>query len=273
LPDKAYNWIGAPGKRGTEFWRAILIGRGKASLNILLTNDDGFEAPGIRAAYEALAPIGSVQVIAPKRECSACSHRITLGRPMSVERIEHERFGSIYAVDGTPADCVRLGIYQLADVRPDLLVAGINRGANAGVDVFYSGTVAAAREGAIFGIKSIAVSQAVRIDVEIDWAAAARVTTLVTGLLLADSLPGPGFWSVNLPSPIPADAESRIRRVPPALGPTPLEFVRKERHDGRAMEFEYEAPYWERPVQMQTDYGAICNGDVAVSAISLGGRF
>jgi len=244
-------------------------------MNILLTNDDGFEAPGILAAYQALAGIGSVHVVAPKTERSACSHQITLRRPIVVESLEHPEFGKMYAVQGTPADCVRLATAELLTETPDLLVSGINRGANAGVDVFYSGTVAAAREGALLGIKSIAVSQAVREHVETDWTVSSKTTAFIVEQLRNETLPGPGFWSVNLPAPIPNDPRDHIRRVAPALQPTPMKFSRRmqDRNDSNVIEFEYDAPYWDRKVESPTDYSALCDGYITISAIPLAGKF
>lgn len=242
-------------------------------MNILVTNDDGWDAPGLHAAVDALNDLGSVHVIAPKAERSACSHTITLGRPITVERLQDEHLGTVYAVDGTPADCVRLAVAALVERPIDLVVSGINRGANAGVDAFYSGTVAGGREAAIQGILAIAVSQALRPDVETDWAAATDVAARLIKDLLEDSLPGPGFWSVNLPAPIPADAQNHIHRVPAAAHPTPMTFDRAEREDGRVMEFDYGASYWLREVSAPSDYSVIRDGGIAVTAMPLFGRF
>jgi len=240
-------------------------------MNILLTNDDGYDAPGIRAAYDALTGLGTVHVIAPKTECSACSHMITLGRPINVLRLDHARFGVTHAVEGTPADCVRLGVTELIDEPIDLVVSGINRGANAGVDVFYSGTIAGAREGAILSIASIAVSHAVRADIDIDWTAASDITAHIIRNLIGEEPVGRAFVSVNLPLPIPADARNRIRRVPLATQPMPMRFDKTECSDG-SVDFGYRAPYWERDVQSPTDYSTIRDGSIAVTTIPLANR-
>jgi 5'-nucleotidase len=242
-------------------------------MNIVLTNDDGYEAPGIIAAYRALRDFGQVQVVAPLTERSACSHMITLHRPITVERVGHDELGSVYMVEGTPADCVRLAAVELIADPIDLIVSGINRGANSGVDVFYSGTIAGAREGAILGIPSIAVSQAVRAGVDIDWSAATDVAGFIIRELVTETLPSPGFWSVNLPLPIPADPHHHIHRVPVAMEPTPMRFNRIDRDDGRMVEFDYGASYWTRDVGERTDYSTIRDGAIAVSAIPLCGRF
>ena len=212
-------------------------------MNILLTNDDGYDAPGLVAAFNAVKPLGTVHVVAPIVECSACSHTITLRRPMAVERRRHELFGDAFAVGGSPADCVRLGVAELVEGTIDLVVSGINRGANAGVDTYYSGTVAAAREAAFLGFKAVAFSQAFRKGVEIDWDAAAQIASGLVRQLAAESLPATGFWNVNLPSPLTPDARDRVQRVPVAGHPMPMTFDRSEDDDGNAL-FTYKSPYW-----------------------------
>src|SRR6476620_11203221 len=121
---------------------------------ILVSNDDGVAAPGIRAAVDALRPVGDVIVAAPDRERSASSHSISLDRPLRVDEVEP----GVYAIDGTPVDCVYLALLHLVPRRPALCVSGINNGFNLGSDVFYSGTVAAALEGALRGVPAIALS-------------------------------------------------------------------------------------------------------------------
>jgi 5'-nucleotidase len=121
---------------------------------ILITNDDGVMAPGIRAAMEVLRDVGEVMVAAPDRERSAASHSISLDRPLRVDEIE----AGVYAIDGTPVDCVYLALLHLAPRKPALCVSGINNGYNLGSDVFYSGTVAGAVEGALRGVPAIAMS-------------------------------------------------------------------------------------------------------------------
>jgi 5'-nucleotidase len=241
-------------------------------MNIVLTNDDGYDAPGLRAAFEAVSDIGRAIVVAPRTERSACSHTITIRSPITVEQIPHEQFGNVYAVEGTPADCVRLAFAALLHEPIDLVVAGINAGANAGVDIYYSGTVAAAREAAILDLKAIAVSQSIRADRKTDWNAARDITARLIGELIHETLPGPGFWSINLPSPIPEEPEQHIHRVPAAARPMPMLFHRQEKEDGRTT-FAYGAGYWLRETEGATDYDVIRNGGIAVTAVPLFGRF
>ncbi len=245
----------------------------KNGLNIVLTNDDGYDALGLLTAYNALAELGTVHVVAPRAERSACSHTITLRNPITVERRTHERFGVSFAVDGTPADCIRLAVAGLVEPPIDMVASGINHGANAGVDVFYSGTVAGAREGAILGIPSIALSQALRQDVAVDWSAAGTATGIVVRRLATETLEGPGFWSVNFPSPIPTSPGDHIQRVPLAIHPMPMRFNRSERENGRVLQFDYGASYWLRDVTGPSDYSVIRDGGIAVTAVPLYGRF
>ena len=241
-------------------------------MNIVLTNDDGFDAPGLTAAFYALNALGTVHVVAPTTERSACGHGITLRRPITVDRIDHGPLGTVFAVDGTPADCVRLAVSALIDKPIDLVFSGINAGANAGVDTHYSGTVAGAREAAILGIPAMAMSQAIRANVTRDWDAATELAAYLVPKLLNEILPGPGFWSVNFPAPIPSDARDRIHHVPIAAHPTPMIFDRMEHQDGR-MEFAYGASYWLREVTGPSDYSVIRDGGVAVTAIPTYGKF
>ena len=172
-------------------------------LQILAVNDDGIHAPGLRAMADALRAWGDVQVVAPLVEQSGVSHRITYLHPIMVKEIRDEA-GAHYgwAVDGSPADCVKLGVLEFCPRRPDLIVSGINSGANVGINVIYSGTVAAAIEGAFFGITSVAVSQAQGTPPDYP-AAAARLLPLIQELW--DRHPAPGtLWNINLPDASPA---------------------------------------------------------------------
>lgn len=242
-------------------------------MNVVLTNDDGIEARGLEAAYNAVRELGNVYVVAPSSERSACSHTITLRTPITVERRHHPHYGLCFAVDGTPADCVRLAHASLIEERIDMVVSGINHGANAGVDTFYSGTVAGAREGAILGIRSIALSQALRKDMELNWESTSRAASAVIRELTHDALEGPGFWSINFPSPIPSEPCKHIHRVPLAVHPMPMTFDRNEHEDGKTLRFNYGASYWLREVEGPSDYSAIRDGAIAVTAIPLYGRF
>ena len=167
---------------------------------ILVTNDDGVHAPGIKALAGALAALGEVHVVAPDREVSACAQSLTLKHPLRAEKIQEQ----VHSVDGTPADCVNLALVKLLPRRPDLVVSGINRGANLGEDVFYSGTVGGAREGTFFRVPSIAVSLAGRA--ESDFSHAAAFSVKIARMVLEKGLPERTLLNVNVPSGTPVGA-------------------------------------------------------------------
>jgi 5'-nucleotidase len=162
--------------------------------SILVTNDDGIAAPGLHVLARGLAALGEVTIIAPDREQSASSHALTLHRPLRVNR-QGER---LYSVDGTPTDCVNLGILNLLAERPRLVVSGINRGMNLGDDITYSGTVAAAFEGTLLGIPSFAISQEVE-EGEEAFDRAAGVAALLARRILDRPLPAGTLLNVNVP--------------------------------------------------------------------------
>jgi len=161
---------------------------------ILLTNDDGIMAPGLVALARALAELGRVVVIAPERDNSAASHSLTMRRPLLVREDGPDRF----AIDGTPADCVIVGVGKLLATRPDLLVSGINPGPNLGDDISYSGTVSAAIEATMLGIPALAVSLAVGED-GLDFAPAAACAARLAAMVLQHGLPPDTLLNINVP--------------------------------------------------------------------------
>lgn len=167
---------------------------------VLVTNDDGVHAPGLRALRHALDAVADVWVVAPDREVSACAQSLTIKHPLRAERVDDRT----WAVDGTPADCVNLGVVKLLPRRPALVASGINRGANLGEDVFYSGTVAGAREGTFFGLPALALSLAAKA--EMDWAPAAEFAARIVPLVLARGLPDRTLLNVNVPPGRPVGA-------------------------------------------------------------------
>lgn len=166
-------------------------------MKILLTNDDGIYAPGLRALWRELRSFADVSVVAPASEQSAVGHSITLRYPLIVQEVweDGERLG--FAVEGKPADCVKLGLVQLVGQMPDLVVSGINSGSNAGINVLYSGTVAAAIEAAFYRVLAIAVSLELAEESHFDRAAA------IAGRLIRQILnrrPAPGeLFNINIP--------------------------------------------------------------------------
>jgi len=167
-------------------------------MKILLTNDDGIYAGGLRMLHSNLMGLGKISVVAPAMEQSAIGHAITLYNPLRVEKVQlnGEFFG--YAVNGTPADCVKIAVSELLDEPPDLVISGINRGANVGINILYSGTVSAATEAAIIGIPGVAVSvseyKSPRYDV------AGRFTRRLAQVVFKDGLPRGTALNVNVPN-------------------------------------------------------------------------
>lgn len=172
---------------------------------ILVSNDDGIRAAGIRALEAALAPLGELWVIAPDREQSAASHSLSLYRPLRVEKIDDRHF----SVDGTPTDAVNLAINGIMPRKPDLVVSGINHGGNLGDDVTYSGTVSAAMEGTLLGVPSIAVSL-VTHDAP-DFSAAAAFSARMARAVSERGIPPDTLININVPA-LPA-SELRGYRI------------------------------------------------------------
>lgn len=160
----------------------------------MLTNDDGVRAPGLSALAEAMATLGEVFIIAPDREQSAVGHALTLHHPLRANRIDK----NIFAVDGTPTDCVNLGIHSLLSFKPDIVVSGINRGGNLGDDVTYSGTVSAAMEATLMGIPAIAISLVTSAEGD-NYPAAAQFAVKLARLVNEEGLPDDTFLNVNVP--------------------------------------------------------------------------
>ncbi len=164
-------------------------------MNILVTNDDGIAAPGIKALADSLAKIGNVTVVAPDRERSAAGHSLTLHSPLRVFELKE----AWYAIDGTPTDCVNMGIHSLLSSPPDLVVSGINHGGNLGDDITYSGTVAAAMEATLMGIPALAVSLATFGSTE-HFPDAAQIAVLVVNEMIKQKLPADTFLNLNVPN-------------------------------------------------------------------------
>lgn len=226
-------------------------------MRILITNDDGIDAPGLEALREAVACLGGeTVVVAPAAPHSGCGHRVTTDRPLRVEGAGPGR----YRVEGTPADCVRIALAQFASDAA-LVLSGINAGGNLGADVHHSGTVAAAREAALHGLPALAASHYHRRGTTIDWERAAR--------WLADvlrSLPGRGhepggFWNVNLPD-LPAGApQPSVVECPVDASPFRLGY---RLADGG---WHYDANYHERPRVPGGDIDVCFGGGISLSRL------
>ncbi|AMP04830.1 5'/3'-nucleotidase SurE [Collimonas pratensis] len=229
-------------------------------MKILISNDDGYLAPGIIALANALAPIAEIVVVAPDSNRSGSSNSLTLDRPLSVQRAEN----GFYFINGTPSDCVHVALTGLLNFRPDLIVSGINQGQNMGDDTLYSGTVAAATEGFLFGIPAIAFSQLHKGWDELD--AAAMVAREIVERRF-DNLPQPYLLNVNIPN-LPYD------QLKPALA-TRL----GKRHESESV-IKAQDPhgrdiYWigppggARDAGEGTDFHATANGHVSITPLQI----
>nr|HID59311.1 5'/3'-nucleotidase SurE [Desulfobacterales bacterium] len=168
-------------------------------MKILLTNDDGIYADGVWVLKGILSSRHNVTVVCPEKECSGFGHAITISGPIQVTRIQKAEGEWGYAVAGTPADCVKLGVHELLEARPDIVISGINSGANVGADINYSGTVSAAREAAMIGIPAVAVSQDRGQVNENGYRAAAKFVSILIEQMMERGLPSGVFLNVNLP--------------------------------------------------------------------------
>jgi len=227
----------------------------------LLTNDDGVSARGLLALKKELSKIGQVWVVAPDREQSAISHSLTLQHPLRINRIA-DRF---YSVDGTPTDAVMLAVHAILKRKPDILISGINHGPNMGDDISYSGTVAAAMEGTILNIPSIAVSN-------VNWnakhfGAAAKFVRKLAKFVFKSGLPRYTFLNVNVPDRSAAIAKFKITR----LGKRVYSDVVIEKIDPRGKNYYWigeQTPIWEKKAD-DTDFAAIQKGFVSITPLHL----
>lgn len=230
----------------------------ESDVKIVVTNDDGYDQPGLSALVAAVSPLGDVVVVAPAAPQSNVGHRVTMREPIRVDR--HD--ATTYVVHGTPADCTRLAVKRLVP-DADWIVAGINPGANLGSDVYQSGTVAAAREAAILGVRAAAVSQYIAADWAPDWPAARIHTARCLAGLFVEPLTAGQFWNVNLPSPITVDATLSQRICVLDRNPHRYRFRRQDDY------YRYEGVIHDRPRAADSDVDVCFRGMIAVTRLEL----
>ena len=230
-------------------------------INILVTNDDGIRASGLKALVDVLKNIGNVTVIAPEFEQSASSHSITLNKPLRV----HEYGDSWFSVTGSPADCVIMAVYGLMDTRPDIVVSGINHGPNMGEDVIYSGTVAAAIEGYILGIDSMAVSVTSRDSRE--FGEASKISASLVRKIVQQSSDRKILLNVNIPSP----KDNKLKGIEiTRLGSRVYNDMIVTKKDPRGNNYYWIGggkPGWKD--EEKTDFHAVKSGFVSVTPMSI----
>ena len=231
-------------------------------MNILLTNDDGIHAEGLWALEKALSGEHRTTVVAPDMQRSAVGHSITLIHPLRADRIQTNG-GWGYAVSGTPADCVKLGVLEILEARPDMVVSGINPGPNVGVNLNYSGTVSAAKEAALMGIPAIAVSQ--EPNPENQYSVAAHFVGILIAKITENGLPSGTFLNVNVPACPPDQIEGiRITRQ----GISRLKEIFYRRTDPRKQTY-----YWQGAETQifdqdpDTDGAALCTNHISVTPV------
>lgn len=225
--------------------------------NILVTNDDGIAAPGLRALAKSLANLGTVTVVAPSHEHSASAQSLTLRQPIFCDQIAERE----WSIEGTPADAVILAFHTLLKERPDLVVSGINRGSNLGENVYYSGTIGAAMEGAINRVPSIAISVASRAR-DTDFSPAMDFIARLAPLVLREGLPKGVLLNVNVPNPW--NGAVRFTRQSPKITRNVLQ--RGEDPRGRIYYWLNEQRITE-DIAADTDHAAILAGEVSVTPL------
>jgi 5'-nucleotidase len=232
-------------------------------MNILLSNDDGYQAAGLQALATELASIADIHVVAPDRDRSGASNSLTLDNPIRARQADN----GFTFVDGTPTDCVHLAITGLLDVEPDMVVSGINSGANMGDDVLYSGTVAAAMEGRFLGYPAIAVSMVTDGERPKHYVTAARVTLELVQRVIAGSLPADTILNVNVPD-LPWEQIQGLQAT--RLGHRHKSEPVVKAHDPRGRPV-----YWVGPVGSEqdagpgTDFHAVRSGHVSITPLDV----
>ena len=224
---------------------------------ILVTNDDGWDAPGLDALKTLARRLGEVRVVAPRDPHSYAGHRVTTDCPLVLAETGPEEF----TLTGTPADCVRLGLSTLFP-DSDWVLSGINRGGNLGADIFTSGTVAAVREAALLGRPGIAISQYIRKGVPLDWDRSVALALPVIQELIAEGCPPKGFWNLNLPH-LDAGETAAVIRCDPDNEPLDIRF----RKEGDS--FHYDGSYRSRRRTPGRDTEQCFGGSITVSCLLL----
>ena len=226
-------------------------------MNIILTNDDGFDAPGLQALASCFHDAASVTVVAPAQPQSGVAHKVTTRSPIRVTQMGP----NFYSVEGTPADCSRIALKQIAP-EAHWLISGINPGANLGTDVYNSGTVAAAREAAILGYRSIAVSQYIAKDHQINWDITGYHAAAVLKMLMERDIAASSFWNVNLPHLVDNHSEIAVEFCGLDTNPHKYDFKINK------TEYIYEGSIHERPRNPGTDV-AVCfdEGKISITQI------
>lgn len=233
---------------------------------ILLTNDDGIRAPGIVALYRELVKLGDVHVVAPETVQSATGHGITLTTPLLTQKVVVENGFTGVAVAGRPADCVKLAVAQLLPRRPDLVVSGMNAGANVGINVLYSGTVAAAIEAAFLGLPSVAVSLYLRSEIPVDFARPCHFARQTIEQILSAGLAPGKCVSINVPPLRPDESPAGVRVARQCVRAWTDDYDRRQ--DPRGRDYFWNSSVFRLgPTEDDTDVAALRDRYVTVTPL------
>ena len=232
-------------------------------VNILLTNDDGIRAPGLAALRRELDLLGDVSVVAPAHEQSGVSHSITFLSPLICREVFDGDQHHGWAVEGSPADCVKIGVFEFCRETPDLIVSGVNGGLNAGINVLYSGTVAAAIEGAFFGITSVAVS--LEFDEHAQFDKAARLARQVIQQVLERKRPEAQLYNLNIPTAA-LSGTPQVKIVPMGVQRYGEHFIKRQDPRGRQYYWATNDPP-PRHGDLETDLSALQKGFVTLTPL------
>jgi len=230
------------------------------SMNILLTNDDGITADGIAAAYKELVKIGDVTVVAPSGRMSGAGHSITVFEPLVCEKVQIGNLFTGYSVSGSPADCVKLALMELCPHKPDLVVSGINHGANVGINVYYSGTVAAAMEAAFYKIPAVALSTVHEDNTDFN-GAAVHCTKVIKKLL---PLTIPGVININIPA-LSKGKPKGLKIVPQSTMGFSEHYIKTQNEKGQTLYQLAGGQY--RDKDLPSDTLALDNGFITVTSL------
>lgn len=226
---------------------------------LLLTNDDGIDAPGIHALRQAVQKLGKkALIVAPQQHLSGCSHQVTTNQPIQIQQRSEQE----YAIAGTPADCVRIALSHL-NAQPAFVLSGINAGGNLGADIYISGTVAAVREACLHRVPGVAISHYRQGKRPIDWELASDLTAQVLTALWEQPIASDRFWNVNLPHLVPGVTQANMVYCPPCTQPLPAVY----RAEGDTL--YYAGEYNQRSREPGADVDVCFSGQIAISTIQL----
>lgn len=231
-------------------------------MRALLTNDDGVDAPGLAVLHQVVGQLMEPVVVAPDQHLSGCGHQVTVDRPLRLQ----PRAAGWHALDGTPADCTRVGLHLL-ERNVDWVFSGVNQGGNLGIDTYMSGTVAAVREAAASGVPAVAFSQYRNGPGEIDWQQTSRMLASALRWVLSQPSVRGTFWNINFPD-VRGDEGRQPELILCPMDPHPVD-VQFEVQSG---EYAYRGVYQQRPRHRGTDVDRCFGGDIAITRLAISGH-